>query len=321
MDTTVTAPEQSGSKKKKIILIGIGALATGVLGYFGYEWYQKRKSKKEDEADSTDSGYLPSPPPKDHFKNKSTGSGSGSGSGSGVSSGSGSGSDSNTASDFPLKKGSRGPKVKALQKALIARYGKSIMPRYGADGDLGNETLAALKKAGLPSEIDESTYNVVIQGGATSSGLDSAAVAKSLYDAATSGSLTDVLAAMKQMQSVGDYGTVNKEFQQYRIGGVRETLVNGLLSSFSDESQKQQIRLEFLRIGLKYDGSKWSLSGLGESQIMTIEAAYVWEGPNKAIKVPKNMVLGTELEERSGYTLFENGGRHFLIQSKSIKSL
>jgi hypothetical protein len=309
MEQAAATPEQSGNKKKKVILIGIGALAAGTLGYFGYGWWKKHKAEKED------TNYLPPPPSKEHFKKNSPSTGSG------ENTNTSSGSDTTAANDFPLKKGSRGPKVKTLQKALIGKYGKSIMPRYGADGDFGSETVAALKKAGLPAEIDESTYNVIIQGVAASSSIEASATAKQLYDAAIAGSIADAVTSLKQMQSIEDYKSVNKEFQNYRIGGVRETLVNGLLTSFQDESQRQKIRMEFLRMGLKYDGSKWSLSGIPGTMIMTTAAAFVWENPKKAIKVPKNMVLGIEVEERSGYTLFESSGRHFLIESKFIKNV
>ena len=44
---------------------------------------------------------------------------------------------------MPLKKGSKGVAVKALQTALIS-LGYNL-PRYGADGDYGNETETAVK--------------------------------------------------------------------------------------------------------------------------------------------------------------------------------
>jgi hypothetical protein len=43
--------------------------------------------------------------------------------------------------DFPLRKGSKGPLVKRLQQAI----GIDKLPKYKDDGDFGNETLAALK--------------------------------------------------------------------------------------------------------------------------------------------------------------------------------
>jgi hypothetical protein len=49
-----------------------------------------------------------------------------------------------------------------------------------ADGDFGTETLNALKKAGLPSSITESTFNVLTQ----SSKIDKSTLGKDLYNAA-----------------------------------------------------------------------------------------------------------------------------------------
>ncbi len=46
---------------------------------------------------------------------------------------------------FPLKKGSTGSCVQQLQRALIAYYGPSILPKYGADGNWGSETDGAMK--------------------------------------------------------------------------------------------------------------------------------------------------------------------------------
>lgn len=45
--------------------------------------------------------------------------------------------------NFPLKRGSYGPKVKELQNALL-RYNSKILPKYGADSSFGKETENAL---------------------------------------------------------------------------------------------------------------------------------------------------------------------------------
>jgi hypothetical protein len=307
METTNSQIDNSG-KKKKLILIGIGVVVTGVAGYFGYDYWQKRKAAQDDAGDSADA--LPPPPDKKAFHSTLT-----KGSGSGL----------NPQSDeFPLKKGSKGSKVKMLQRALIAKFGKSLLPKYGADGDFGNEMVSGLKRAGLPSEVDQSTYDSLVSGAGVSSGssIDAAAIGKILADAAVAGDVSRMLPSLQKMSSTDDYTAVNREFENYNIQGVRKTLVNGLLSALSDENQKQQVRLEFSRMGLKYNGNKWSLSGIvGAVPIMTTEATYVWAGPKEAIKVPSQMVLGTEIEERGGYTLFENNGHHFLVKTKSIKSL
>jgi hypothetical protein len=46
---------------------------------------------------------------------------------------------------FPLKKGSKGAKVKELQN-LILQFDKKALPKFGADSDFGSETEAALVK-------------------------------------------------------------------------------------------------------------------------------------------------------------------------------
>ena len=239
MENSVINPA-AGSNKRKMILIGLGTTATGLLGYFGWRWWQKRKQKRqEDDAsgdDNTDSGtsFLPA---------ASSPSSSG-------------GSKRND--DFPLAKGSKGEKVKSLQRALLAKYGKSILPKYGADGDFGSEMIAALKKLNLADSIDESTYNVLTSGNA----IDAKDVAMRLYKAATSKNLEQALFTLRGMKSASDYDAVNTVFKNYFFGVVRKTLVNGLLDSFPDENQKQQIRLEFTRMGLRYDGKTWSLAGI-----------------------------------------------------------
>lgn len=50
-----------------------------------------------------------------------------------------------TSGAFPLRKGSKGSKVSELQQAIIARD-KTLLPRFGVDGDFGSETEAAVLK-------------------------------------------------------------------------------------------------------------------------------------------------------------------------------
>lgn len=60
------------------------------------------------------------------------------------SSGTSGGASSNSSNDFfPLKKGSKGENVKDLQE-LILKINNKLLPRYGADGDFGSETEAAV---------------------------------------------------------------------------------------------------------------------------------------------------------------------------------
>ena len=54
------------------------------------------------------------------------------------------------ASDFPLKKGSKGALVQRLQLAI----GTSNLPKFGADGDFGTETQTALKAITGKIQVD-----------------------------------------------------------------------------------------------------------------------------------------------------------------------
>ena len=112
------------------------------------------------------------------------------------------------------------------------------------------------------------------------------------------------------MKNTDDYSAVSNYFKEnYLINGVHQTLVNGMLNSFSDEKQKQQIRLEFLRMGLKYDGKKWALAGLDgipyRAEILSTEKtiAYTAKGNGK-IAIPENIVLGKKEFTLNGWVYF-----------------
>lgn len=296
MEQILQQQAQPTGKRKKILLIGLSLAATGTLGYFGYQWWKGKKEKASEEIPEPELDLTPpkknsfTPPPAPPKRND----------------------------DFPLKKNSKGARVKQVQEVLIEKLGKDILGKAGADGDFGSKTEAALIKAGYPSTIDENTFNVIVQGG----GLDASTTATELYNAAIKKDFTNTIKSLQKLKSKEDYTSVSESFKNtYRINGVRQTLVNGLLNSFSDEKQKQAIRLQFTRMGLNYDGKKWSLSGLETSSIITKQDTIVWEHPRKAIRVPANMVLGKEVAQRGGHTLFENNGKHFLVETKTINYL
>lgn len=68
---------------------------------------------------------------------------------------------------FPLRKGSRGEKVKELQRALLAVDPKSL-PKYGVDGDFGSETESAVQKyLGKKSVDSQEDINKILQVKAT----------------------------------------------------------------------------------------------------------------------------------------------------------
>jgi hypothetical protein len=312
---------KSGSNKKqrqkKIIATAIAVGAAGILGYFGWQYLKKRKGSKgsdldealrpfptsstanTDEAPATSNIFIPKPAQASATSKPKAANTSG----------------------FPLKKKSKGEKVRQLQEALIAKHGPSILPKYGADGDFGTETANALKKLGLPQSIDQNTFNVLVEG--TTAAADPAASGKELFTAASANDFNRVLIILKKIQDTQDYTAANEVFKTFRLnGGVRQTIVNGLLSVFKKTDQKEKIKYEFLRMGLQYDGSKWSLSGLdGGLPVVTILPTTVWLDANRGVKVPARMVLGNEVCRRLDYTLFQNKGKYFLVQTRCIKPL
>ena len=308
--------------KKKIVLTTLAVSAAGILGYFGWQYFKKQKEKKSGNIDEilkskinpiepfhppiVDTPVWTKPKIKPRPKQKP------------VVVDIPNYEDIPKASDgFPLKRGSKGDKVKALQEALIEKFGKTIMPHYGADGFFGAEMIAALKKLKLPASISETTYNVLVQGHVSTKTTS----AQKLFEAATKSDFKTALALLKTIKSKDDYQAVGNEFKNFRINGVRQTLVNGMLNSFTKDEQKQSIRFEFIRMGLQYDGNKWSLSGLGGLPVITTEETTVWLNANNGVKVPNRMVLGNEVSRKLDYTLFENNGKYFLVQSKYIKYL
>jgi hypothetical protein len=333
--------QQTDTKKKqlkKMLLVGVGLTATGVAGYFGWQYYKKQKGAKGKtttfsppadpipEYQPTSPSYTPTDtppstpsytPPKTNPTSKPTYTPSYE-----ITPSSDYGnynSTPKTTSAFPLKRGSKGDKVRRLQQALVAQHGSSILPRYGADGDFGSELANALTKLKYPTRISESLFNVIT----SSKGANTNSLAKQILGALNIHDFPKTISLLKQIGSVEEYTTVSAEFKNYRVnGGVRQTLVNGALNAFIDTKQKQSVRMEFLRIGLKFDGSKWTLSGLdgyGNSQIITTRPTKIWLDGINSKPVPARMVLGTPISQRLDYTLFENSGQHFVVATNDIK--
>lgn len=303
------APSKRKQQKKNAIITTLAVGATGILGYFGWQYLKKKKAAKGDHdiesiIKNLDRPIVSTPePPKSRTTQKRS-------------------SYTPSASterrdNFPLSKGSKGDNVRRLQEALIAKYGKQVLPKYGADADFGSEVEAALKKLGLPPSITESTLRVIAQG----AGADPATIGKDLFRAATAKDYAKSISLLKKLRNVDDYTAANSVFKEGRISSVRQTIVNGLLNVFSADKQKQAIKFEFLRMGLQFDGNKWSLSGFDGLPIITAIPTSVWINATDSVTVPARMVLGNEITKRLDYTLFENGGKHFLVQTKTIKYL
>lgn len=308
-------PQKSGAQKIILTTLTIGA--AGVVGYLGLQYWKKYKAGKAADLDNELDKIQPTvkepklPPiitkpdtPYTPPKNTDPHTGGGS---------------SSRNDNFPLKKGSKGEMVRQMQQALIDKYGSSVLPKYGADGDFGNETLNALKKKGLPVVVTESAFNVLTQGESGSSGNNG--LAEQLYKGAQNKSFSSVISLLKKINNKDQYQQVSNSFMQLRLKGVRQTLVNGMLSSFTDEGQKQHIRMEFIRMGLQYRNNKFSLSGFDGKPLVTKAAATVWTSPTESIQVPALMVIGNEVTTRLDYTLFENNGKYFLIKTEAVKYL
>lgn len=307
-DKTNNRPAKKRSGKK-IALIGLGAAAVGTGLFFGWRYFKSQQNKNKSLRDDED--IVPYTPPVQVTPVVQT---SYTPSTSYV---------PQTGSSFPLKKGSRGEKVRQLQNALIARYGASVLPRYGADGDFGSEMTAALKNNGWPEIVDENTFNVITSSSSSSvSSFYPMTAATALYLAVVAKSFDSALKELKKFRNVEDYKSANEYFKKKSIGGVSWTIVNALLTKFTDSSQKDQFRKEFLRMGLKYNGSKWSLSGLqGAAAIITLHPTVVWDYPNKRIRVDENVVLGYPIETKKGFTLFQtlDGKRKLIVKEKSVR--
>lgn len=308
----------SKATKKKIIAGSLAAVTAGIVGYFGWQ-YLKRHTTKNGSTNTDIDAVLkqsnnllqlpastqPALVDTTNRTKKTT-----------TYSVSTPKSDSSSDS-FPLKKGSEGEVVKQMQLALIARYGKSILPRYGADGKLESETLNALNKLGFPSSINQSTFNVIT----AATKIDPVQVGKELYTSTKAKNYSAALTNLQKLKSTEDYSKANEVFKNGLVNGVRQTIVNGLLNTFSTASQKDAIKREFLRMGLQYDGNKWALSGLDGVSLITTEPTTIWANAKESVKVPARMVLGNEISRRLDYTLFENKGKYFLVNTKSVQYL
>lgn len=291
--------------KTKYILIGLGVVAVGAGAYV---YSQIRKKKRTNAANAFQESFSPETIPSLPQVTNTSSSSSGS-------------------SGFPLRKGSSGKLVTNLQNALIRKYGASILPRYGADGHMGNETIQALTSKGFPTRIDSDTFSEIILGSGASSSSSSgsstsSSISKSLHSAILKGSLSSAISALRKISDVSGYTAVNSVFKKTRVGFVRKTLVTALLDRFNSTTQKKQINQEFYRIGLKYDGSKWSLSGIMGivmDQLVTIEPTKIWDDSGKAIRVPKGTILGEYLDANDGATEFETLDRKRLfVKTTSI---
>ena len=103
---------------------------------------------------------------------------------------------------------------------------------------------------------------------------------------------------------------------------VRKTLVTALLSRFNSSTKKKQINAELYRIGLKYDGTQWALSGIygvAIDQLITIKPTHIWDDDGRKMNVPTATILGEYLDANNGVTEFETlDRRRLFVKTTSI---
>lgn len=340
-----TQPQQSQQKKGsnptvKYLLLSLGVIALGTGGYFLFKRILKKNSDDDIQSavnrigSGEDELVIPAP--------------SSSSSSTPVISPSYSAPSYNPApqnSSFPLKKKSKGTLVKDIQMALIRQYGASILPKWGADGDYGTELETALISKGLPTLISSEDYAKIIIGkpsttSSSNSGKDddkdskgdnqeeisSPALSKKLHTAIQNESFETAIGLLKRIKDTNKYIKVNEIFKSTNVNFstkdgyiyvTKMTLVNALLKRFFATSEKKKLNDQFHRIGLKFDGSKWSLAGFSsqDNRLITIKATKVWNNTGTSVFVPSSTILGTfrrakngicELQTIDGKTLYVN---------------
>ncbi len=192
-----------------------------------------------------------------------------------------------TGSSFPLKMGSNNIYVENLQNAIITKFGKSALPKFGADGDWGSETQKFFDAhPKLKSVIDNTTYTDYITGNFdsnSSSNSSSSTTPKTtasnsfvtdlirsviptsitdpyikvgwqLFDAAKAKNLAATVGFLQKLNNVNDYSSASQGFQlrPYELPLRRYTAVSGLFDAFKNSSEaKTKIREQLRRIGLK----------------------------------------------------------------------
>lgn len=168
------ATTQNNNRKRKWLFLGLGLLTTG-LSLFGYHYWKKNKKTSFDPKGPDFRAEKPKPPkpsPKAQTKKQGTAKPKQAGpppkSMPGPKPGSISQPNSSAQTKpFPLKLGDKNSFVRNFQLGLIKKYGKSILPRFGADGSFGNELAAAIRKiqkrpSTSPVSISEALYKSIV---------------------------------------------------------------------------------------------------------------------------------------------------------------
>ncbi len=224
-----------------------------------------------------------------------------------------------TAATFPLRRGMRGAAVKQMQQALIRRHG-NVLPRYGAAGDYGGETEAALRNNGWPLSVSQAKFTEITsvlstgssaQGGGNPATQGSSIVgpvdAKVMAQAINGKDLRTIGQILLRMKTVADYSTVSnnlkRETTYNKFGrGASRNLVNALMGDDMpwNFSARSAFATQLKRMGLKHDpnSDRWSLSGIpslgrvSRNGAMTISPTTAWDDNNRPVKIPGGVYMG-----------------------------
>jgi hypothetical protein len=219
---------------------------------------------------------------------------------------------------FPLKRGSQGARVTTLQRELAKEN-----PAIKADGVFGPATAAALRAAGYPDVVDQTLFNK-ITGASVRVIFNPVDIAGRLYRAAQSKNADEVVSALKEINTVQEYSSVNEYYKKQSFL-IARTIVTDLLDfAFkSNDQAKESIRKEFIRIGLKVSTSgKWSLQGIRLFRdLITLRDTIVIDQNNNRIPVKVNTILGDEVEASNGMTWFKSIDNTILkVPSQDVKN-
>jgi hypothetical protein len=300
---------RKGVKPAKVFIYALALAAFGGGGYLIYDRIKRKRSQDVPE-DNQDTIIINNNLPASYSTSTRAGSRT-------------SGAKRND--NFPLKRGSRGSLVTMLQQALAKIIGASAMnDNGGVDGQFGPGTARALKVAGYPEVIDETIFNKITGSPASSIQIvfNPNDIAVKLYRAAQSKNSNAVLSELKKIKTVSDYSSVNVYYKKQSF--ISKTIVTDLLDlAFKgNEDAREQIRNEFLRIGLKSDDSgKWSLQGVPLfKDLITLRETIVTDGHNNRIPVRRNTILGDEVKVQNGMTWFRSIDRSVLkVPTQDVK--
>jgi len=291
-------PAANKGKAKKAVLLSLGTLALGTLAFFGIKHFKKQKNENNDNSDQTTDDLDTKIPVQTHTNSVPRTSVR----------------PANAGNAFPLNLRAKGSKVLQLQQSLMRTFGANIFPKYGADGVFGTELADFLRNKGYGIPLSEAEFKKITQAQTTAQTplviFDPVAITKGLHTSIIRRDFDSAITLLKSIKDVSSYAVISENLkQQYYINGVHQTLVNAMLSTFTESSQKAKVQQAFLTMGLKYNGEKWTLNGLSgrtKTWLITIAPCKARQIHNGApMQFASNVVIGTKVSTVNGLTNFK----------------